>query len=63
MDVEGGGVFLALLNPITDAVRIVLGLDQRQRNVRLVIQDLVGPLALAAQHKRFLSASNRDFQP
>ena len=47
-NVERCGVIERLLHPVADAVGIVLGLDQRQRNVRLVIEDIVGPLGLAA---------------
>jgi hypothetical protein len=46
-NVERGGVIERLLHAVADDVRIVLGLDQRQRNVRLVIEDVVGALGLA----------------
>ena len=47
-DVEGGGVVEALLHPVADAIRVVFGLDQRQRDVGLVIEHVVGALRLAA---------------
>lgn len=47
-DVERGRVFQALLHAVTDAVGVVLGLDQGQRDVRLEVQDVVGALGLAA---------------
>ena len=34
--------------PSPTAVVVVLGLDQRDRDVRLVVEDVVGPLGLAA---------------
>ena len=42
------GVVEALLHAVADAVGIVLGLDQRERDVGLVIEDVVGALGLAA---------------
>ncbi len=45
-----------LLHAVADAVEIVFGLDQGQRNIRLVIKDVVGPLRLAARHQ--LAAHN-----
>ena len=47
-DVERRGVVEALLHPVADAVVVVLGLDQRDRDVRLVVEDVVGALGLAA---------------
>jgi hypothetical protein len=46
-DVEGRGVVEALLHPVAHAMGIVLGLDQRQRDVGLVIEDIISPLGLA----------------
>ena len=50
-DVERGGVIERLLHSVADAVGVVLGLDQRQRNVRLVIEDVVGAFRLAARNQ------------
>ena len=47
-DVEGGRVVEALLHSIADAIRIVFGLDQRQRDIGPVIEHVVGALRLAA---------------
>ena len=47
-DIERRGVVEALLHPVADAMRIVFGLDQRQRDVGLVIEDVVGALGFAA---------------
>lgn len=38
------------LEPVADAVRVILGFDQGERNVRLDVEDVVGPLGLAASH-------------
>ena len=46
-DVEGQGIVEPLLHPVADAVVVVLGLDDRNRNVGPVIEDIVGPFALA----------------
>lgn len=48
-DVERRGVGEALLDATGHAVRIVLGLDQGQRDVPFEIEDIVGPLGLAAR--------------
>jgi hypothetical protein len=56
-DVESGSVVEALLHAVADAVRVVLGLDERQRNVGLVVEDVVGALGLAATDQ---FASNYD---
>ncbi len=48
-DVERAGVVERLLHPVADAMGIVLGLDQGERDVRLVIEDVVGALGLAAR--------------
>lgn len=45
---QGLGIIEALLHAVADTVRVVLGLDQRDRNVRLIGEDEVGPFALAA---------------
>ena len=47
-DVERVGVVQRLLHAVADAVVVVLGLDQRERDVRLVVEDVVGALGLAA---------------
>jgi hypothetical protein len=47
-DIESRGIFQSLLHPRADAVVVVLGLDQGDGNVRLVIEDVIGPLGLAA---------------
>ena len=47
-DVERCGVFKALLHPVADAVRIVLRLDERLRNVGFEIQNVTGALGLTA---------------
>ena len=44
---QGLGVVQPLLHAIADGVGIVLGLDQGDRDVGLVIQNVVGPLAPA----------------
>ena len=48
-DIERRGVVEALLHAVADAVGVVLGLDQRDRDVRLVVENVVGPLGLAAR--------------
>ena len=48
-DVQCLGVVERLLHSITDAVGIVLGLDDRDGNVRLVVEDVVGALGLSAR--------------
>ena len=47
-DVERLGVVEGLLHAVADAVVVVLGLDQRERDVGLVVEDVVGALGLAA---------------
>jgi hypothetical protein len=44
------GVIERLLNTVADAAAIVLGLDDRKGNVRLVIEDVIGPLGFATGH-------------
>ena len=46
-DIQGLGVMQPLLHPVADGVGVVLGLDQGDGYVGLVIEDVVGPLALA----------------
>src|SRR5262245_45084719 len=41
-DAENFGVLKCLLHSVADAVVVVLGLDQRQRAVRLVQEDVIG---------------------
>ena len=36
-----------LLHPVADGVVVVLGLDDRDRNIRLVVEDVVSELGLA----------------
>jgi hypothetical protein len=50
-NVKRGGVVKALLHAVADAVVVVLGLDQRDRDVRLVVENEVGLLRLAARHE------------
>src|SRR4051794_5162854 len=45
-NVEGEGVFEALLQAVADAMGVIFGLDQRDRNVGLVIEDIIGSLGL-----------------
>ena len=45
------GVVQRLLHAVADAVPVVLGLDDRERNVGLVVEDVVGPLAPPARHQ------------
>ena len=47
-DVERRGVFEGLLHAVADAVVVVLGLDEGDGDVRLVVEDVVGALGLAA---------------
>ena len=47
-DVQRFGVVERLLHAVADAVRIVLGFDDREGDVGLVVQDVVGALGLAA---------------
>ena len=50
-DVERFGIVERLLHAVADAVRIVLRLDQCDRNIRLVVENEVGFLRLAARHQ------------
>jgi hypothetical protein len=47
-NIQGGRVIERLLHAIADAVRVVFCLDDGNRNVRLVIKDVIRPLGLAA---------------
>ncbi len=47
-NVERRRIVEALLHAVADAVGVVLGLDQRERDVRLVVENDVGLLGLAA---------------
>ena len=46
-NVQGFGVAQCLLHAVAGGVGVVLGLDQGDRDVGLVVEDVVGPLALA----------------
>ena len=48
-DVERLGVLERLLHAVADGVVVVLGLDDGERDVRLVVEDVVGALGLAAR--------------
>ena len=48
-DVEGFGVVQGLLHAVADAVVVVLGLDDGDRDVGLVVEDVIGALRLAAR--------------
>ena len=48
-NVERCSVFEPLLHPFANAVSVVLGLDDRDRDVGLVVEDEVRLLALAAR--------------
>jgi len=58
------GILEALLHAGADAVVVVLRLDERERNVRLVIEDVVSPLGpapgdqLASDNDAALGESN-----
>ena len=41
-------VFEALLDSVTDAVRVVFGLDEGDRDIGLVVENVIGPFALAS---------------
>src|SRR5262249_46785716 len=47
-DLQRGGVVESLLHPVANSTRIVFGLDQRQRDIGLVIKHVIGTLRLAA---------------
>ena len=44
-DIQGDGVVEGLLHAVADGVVVVLGLDQRDGDIRLVVEDVIGPLA------------------
>ncbi len=46
-DVERLGVFEALLHSIANAVHVVFGLDESDRDIGFVVEDVVGAFALA----------------
>src|SRR5690606_33106361 len=50
-DLQRFGIVERLLHAVTDTVRVVLRLNQRDRNVRLVVENEVGLLRLAARHQ------------
>ena len=47
-NIEGYGIIEGLLHAVADAVVVVLGLDDGDRDVRLVIKDIIGALGLPA---------------
>ena len=47
-DVEGLGVAQSLLHAVAHGVGVVLGFDQGDGDVGLVMEDVIGPLALSA---------------
>jgi hypothetical protein len=47
-DVEGHGLVEGLLHAVTNAVVVVLGLDDGDRDTGLVIKDVIRALCLAA---------------
>ena len=47
-DVERRGIVEGLLHPVADAVVVVLGLDDGDRDIGLVIKDVIGALGFAA---------------
>ena len=47
-DVEGRGILESLLHAVADGVVVVFGLDEGDGDVRLVVEDVVGALGLAA---------------
>jgi Periplasmic binding protein len=44
-DIQGLGIFESLLHPIADTVCVVLRLNQRQRNIGLVVEDVVSTIS------------------
>jgi hypothetical protein len=50
-NVERGGVVKPLLHAVADVVVVVLGLDQRDRHIRLIVENEVGLLRLTARHE------------
>jgi len=51
-DIEGVGVFEGLLGAVANAVVVVLGLDNGEGDVGLVIKDVVGALVLVPEEER-----------
>ena len=47
-DIEGFCVFQRLLHPRTYGLGVVLGLNQRQRDIRLVVKHIVSAFALTS---------------
>ena len=50
-DAERGGVFEALLEAVAHAMGIVLRFDDGERDIGLVVEDVVGALGFAAAHQ------------
>jgi len=50
-DIESGCILQALLHAVTDAVGVVLGFNEGERDVGLVIEDIVGTLCLSTADK------------
>ena len=50
-DVERDGIVEGLLHSVADAVVIVLRLDDGDRNIGLVVKDVIGALGFAARNK------------
>jgi len=48
-NIEGYGIIQGLLHAVTDAVVVVLGLDHGDRDIGLVIKDVIGALRLPAR--------------
>ncbi len=48
-NIQRGGVFQRLLHPVAHGMVVVLGLDQGDGNIGLVIEDVIGALGLAAR--------------
>ena len=48
-DIQGLGVVQPLLHAVADGMSVVLGLDERDRNVWLVVENIVGALGLPAR--------------
>src|ERR1700680_4579525 len=50
-NIEGYGIVQGLLHAVADAVVVVLGLDDGDRDVGLVIKDVIGALGLPAGYQ------------
>jgi hypothetical protein len=59
-NIEGYGIIQGLLHAVADAVVVVLGLDDGNRNIGLVIEDVVGALGLPARDQ-FSADDNSPF--